>query len=138
MLPPKETMVSGLSADAASPGTPTELVRPVDSAASVSPGPISSAKTEIIGGPPPSFAWLVIKEGPRAGQIFRLNAEGTAIGRDSQCDIILDDDAVSRQHAKVRVEKNSAGEPQFFIYDLATSNGTCVNGEQIIKQGNRI
>lgn len=129
----EETMVGGLSAGTTPQGTPTEMVRPAGPPVSMSPGPISSAKTEIIGGPPPSFAWLVIREGPRAGQIFRLGAEGTTIGRDSQCDLILDDDAVSRQHAKVRVEKNGAGEAQFFIYDLATSNGTRVQGEQIVK-----
>lgn len=102
--------------------------------ASGQPGPVSAAKTEMLGGSPPSFAWLVIRKGPRAGHIFRLNTEVTTIGRDPQCDIILDDEAISRQHAKVRVEKNQDGEPQFFIYDLATSNGTKVNGQAILKQ----
>ena len=98
-------------------------------------GPASSEKTVLLKKEPPSFAWLIILEGPRAGHIFRLNTEGTTIGRDPQNDIILDDETVSRQHAKVRAEENEDGELQFFIYDLATSNGTFVNGEQIVKQG---
>jgi hypothetical protein len=97
-------------------------------------GETPSAKTMILHGAAPSFAWLVIREGPRAGRLLRLNTETTSIGRDSQCDIILDDDAISRQHAKVRAEENEDGELQFFIHDLATSNGTLVNGEEIVKQ----
>ena len=97
-------------------------------------GPSPSEKTVLLRKEPPSFAWLIILEGPRAGRLFRLNTEGTSIGRDPQNDIILDDEAVSRQHAKVRAEENEEGELQFFIYDLATANGTFVNGEQIVKQ----
>ena len=129
-----KTVVSNQTPSFSSPDLPTEMVRPGNAPSPASPGPVSSAKTEILGGPPPSFAWLVVREGPRAGQIFRLNTEGTSIGRDAQCDVILDDDAVSRQHAKLRVEKNSDGEPQFFVYDLATANGTRVNEQQIVKQ----
>ena len=130
----EETIVSTPLRPASPQDLPTEMVRPAAPFPASSPGPVISAKTEILGGPPPSFAWLVIREGPRAGQIFRLNAGGTNIGRDSQCDIILDDDAVSRQHAKLRTEKNVDDEAQFFIYDLATSNGTKVNGQPVVKQ----
>jgi hypothetical protein len=131
----EETIVSAPLRPAAPQDLPTEMVRPAAPLPASSPGPVvASAKTEILGGPPPSFAWLVIREGPRAGQIFRLHAEGTSIGRDSQCDIILDDDAASRQHARLRTEKNGDGEAQFFLYDLATANGTKVNGQPVVKQ----
>lgn len=140
-----ETMVVGqppVGQPPARPGEmPTEVIGPESGVPPTVPhgvgapfGPAPSAETVILGGPPPSFAWLVIREGPRAGQLFRLRAEGTSIGRDPQCDVILDDEAVSRQQAKIRAEENEEGEPQFFIHDLATSNGTFVNGEQIIKQ----
>lgn len=100
------------------------------------PVPRAADATLIIGAPPPSFAWLVVKSGPRAGVLFRLDPKGSSVGRDSTLnDFILDDPAVSRQHAKLRVEENDEGEEQFFIYDLATANGTFVNGEQIVKQG---
>lgn len=107
--------------------TPAELIQLL---------PRSADETVILGGPPPSFAWLVVKSGPRAGVLFRLNPKGSNIGRDSTLnDFILDDSALSRQHARLRVEKNDEGEEQHFIYDLATANGTFVNGEQIVKQG---
>lgn len=130
----EETIVGSPARSASPRELPTEMMRPGAPFSSASPGPVSSALTEIIGGPPPSFSWLVIRDGPRAGHIFRIEAAGTSIGRDPQCDILLDDDAISRQHAKVKVEKNSENEPEFFIYDLATSNGTRVNGQPIVKQ----
>ncbi len=89
----------------------------------------------------PVYAWLVIVSGPYAGQILRLNPEVTVIGRDaSTCDHVLDDAALSVQHCKIKAEKPSE-EPEgkrtrdkrFFIYDLATTNGTQVNGEKILR-----
>jgi len=89
-------------------------------------------ETVMLSQPPPSFAYLIIKNGPRIGTLFRLNPQGTTIGRDWQNDIILDDEAVSRQHAKVRAE-GEGDKKRFFIYDLASANGTFVNGKQILK-----
>jgi pSer/pThr/pTyr-binding forkhead associated (FHA) protein len=93
-----------------------------------------AAKTEIMYKPPVAMAWFAVKSGPRAGHLYRLVPEATAIGRDSHNDIIVDDSAVSRQHAKVKLEPGPEDEKQFYIYDLATSNGTVVNGERIVKE----
>ena len=130
----EKTMVAGQSPGPAA-NVPTEVMGSGESFQNQygSPGAVSGATTVVLGGAAPTFAWLVLKEGSRAGQLFRLNAQGTTIGRDPQNDIILDDEAVSRQHAKVRVEEDAEGEAQFFLYDLATSNGTIVNNEQIVK-----
>ena len=94
-----------------------------------------AARTEVLYTQTPSaFAFLVVTEGPGTGQIMRLNPlEGNTIGRDYSCDIVIDEPAVSRQHAKIRTEKDEEGELRFFIQDLATENGTMVNDEQIIK-----
>lgn len=92
-------------------------------AASVGP-----AKTEILHRPPPQMAWLVIRSGPRAGKEFRL-AEVTNLGRDAtQNDIAIDDSAISRQHARIKLEDG-----KFVLYDLASANGTTVNGQKILK-----
>lgn len=82
------------------------------------------------------LAWLICKEGSRVGQTFRLGAESTTIGRDAQSDIFLDDDSISRPHAKVKLEPVEGDEKNmaFFIYDLASENGTSVNGKPILKQ----
>jgi hypothetical protein len=97
-------------------------------------GIADDAKTKLIDGPPPSFAWLAIMNGPWAGRIFSLNPDGTTLGRDARSEIILDDDAVSTFHATLREEEDEEGNPRYFIQDLATSNGTFVNGEEVIKQ----
>lgn len=83
----------------------------------------------------PSFAFLVITKGRRMGDILHLNLGETSMGRESDNDIIIDDDYGSRRHAKVKVEPDpEAGDEQaFFIYDLATPNGTFVDGEQILR-----
>jgi hypothetical protein len=75
--------------------------------------------TEVIEkGQPAGMAWLVIKDGPRTGHSFRL-LETTTIGSDAGNDIIIDDSALSSQHAKVKFEDSH----RFMIYDLASTNG---------------
>jgi hypothetical protein len=98
------------------------------------PRPLPVQDTVILGEAVPSFAWLVIRDGPRAGKLFTLNPRGTAIGRDPQCDIILDEESVSRQHAKFKAKKDKRDRDQYSIWDLASANGTFVNGKQVVKQ----
>ena len=95
--------------------------------------PIGPEETVVLRAGPPSFAWLVAINGPWAGRLFRLNPKGTVLGRDARSEIILDDDAVSNLHAKVRAEGEEDDHPKFYIQDLASTNGTLVNGEAITK-----
>ena len=107
---------------------PTEPMAPsvYPPAAASAPAP---AKTEILRREPPEMAWFVVRSGPRAGKEFRLG-EITNIGRDAmQNDIAIDDSAISRQHARVKLEGG-----QFVLYDLASANGTFVNDELIQKR----
>lgn len=59
------------------------------------------------------------------------------VGRSSNIDIVLVEDMVSRQHAKIFREDN-----QLIIQDLESTNGTFVNGERVKKrvllEGDRI
>jgi hypothetical protein len=95
----------------------------------------SRTKTEVIRPQGPRiFGMLVVVDGPGSGQIFRLNPmESNTIGRDYSCEIVIDEPAVSRQHAKIKLEPNDSGALQFFIQDLATENGIEVNGQNVIK-----
>ena len=68
---------------------------------------------------------LIIKEGADAGREIPLISE-TTIGRDESADLVLADAGISRTHAKVTPEGNSA-----IIEDLGSSNGTFVNGERV-------
>jgi hypothetical protein len=91
------------------------------------------SETVVLRTGPASFAWLVAINAPLAGHLFRLDPKGTVLGRDARSDIILDDDAVSDLHAKLRAEGEEDDQPKFYIYDLASTNGTLVNGEAITK-----
>jgi pSer/pThr/pTyr-binding forkhead associated (FHA) protein len=90
-------------------------------------------KTQRIPKAPPTFAWLVVIEGIHAGHIFRLHPDTTVIGRDPGCDIVVDDNTMSRQHAKIRRMEGADDEKLFVIQDLFTENSTFVNGEEIVK-----
>lgn len=134
---PTEVMGSGgLSQPAPAPAAPPCPSSPPFSSPAEGYGPLPSgaAKTEILYKPPSVLAWLAVKAGPRAGRLYRLSPEVTAIGRDSHNDIIVDDVAVSRQHAKVKLEKGADGQKQFYLYDLATANGTKLNGKPILRE----
>lgn len=74
--------------------------------------------------------WLLIikKDGQKVHTLPVSEGELT-IGRDELCALRLDDAAISRRHAKIIC---SAG--QLRIVDLASSNGTFVNGRQVKEQ----
>jgi len=48
------------------------------------------------------------------------------VGRSQESDLVVDHNTVSRQHATIKLQ----GE-QFYLYDMASTNGTFVNDEQI-------
>jgi len=57
---------------------------------------------------------------------YELVQREVLVGRDQGCDIVIDDDSVSRQHARLVLENGS-----YVIEDLQSRNGTYVNGEKI-------
>jgi len=74
---------------------------------------------------PKELAWLVLLSGTHTGREFRLG-EATTIGRDpARNDVVMDDNAVSRQHAKIKLE-----EGQFVLYDLASTDGTFIKDRE--------
>lgn len=68
----------------------------------------------------------VYPPGPGLGAVHRLGARAIVIGRDPGCDLWLNDPAVSRRHARVF----PAGD-NFSVSDLASTNGTQVNGRAV-------
>ena len=75
-----------------------------------------------------SAAYLNLKKGSTAKKTYPVRAE-LLIGRDLSCGIIIQDDGVSRTHAKI--SRHGDG---FRIRDLKSTNGTAVNGIRITDQ----
>jgi len=87
-------------------------------------------RTELLGAEEqaPISAWLIFTgQGMRYGAMVRLMGKSFLIGRAQDCDLVLEDSAVSRQHTRIRIEGPDDA-PRFVIHDLATDNGTFVNG----------
>lgn len=80
--------------------------------------------TQVLGGPRLLLGWLIVKEGPRRGQIMPIK-DGSLVGRKG-ADVVMPDPTVSELHARFRVEGD-----QFVVWDLGSANGTFVNGERI-------
>ena len=57
--------------------------------------------------------------------IYEVRDNEIIIGRSPQCDILLDDEEVSKLHTKIRVVDGV-----FYVDDLGSANGTFVNGKQ--------
>ena len=78
------------------------------------------------------FAWLAVLKcpNPRANQIFRLDSARMEIGRKFDASIFVDDRAVSSRHAAIRYER-VADTYEFVLYDLASTNGSFVNGKNV-------
>ena len=73
-----------------------------------------------------SHACLTVLSGTAAGQLFRLPDTGAVIGRAAGCHLRIEEEGVSRSHARVRREGGTV-----MVEDLGSRNGTFVNGERI-------
>jgi two-component system cell cycle response regulator len=83
-------------------------------------------------------ACLTILTGTAAGQMFKCGKAPITLGRSPQAELRLDDDGISRNHARIRSETGKS-----WVEDLSSRNGTFVNGERItggveLKDGDKI
>jgi pSer/pThr/pTyr-binding forkhead associated (FHA) protein len=69
-------------------------------------------------------------------KIFPLDKTMITIGRSPDNDIIIDEDSVSGEHARIELIPNELmdGLIDIFIEDLGSTNGTFVNEEQVKRQ----
>jgi len=80
-----------------------------------------------------------MKEGPGgvgAGSLLLPNGSRVvlgdavvAVGRMSECDIVLNDSNVSRRHAEIRPTPDG-----FALVDLGSTNGSRVNGVRVVQR----
>jgi len=76
----------------------------------------------------PVVAKILFTEGPRAGEEMFLEAYEITMGRSKKADIFLDDEKLSRVHAKItRVGMG------YRLIDLNSRNGTYVNGMRVLE-----
>ncbi len=120
----------------ASLGTPTIASAPTNI---IAPEPLPAAPiavaamprpTELVAPPLPVIAWLVPRSRGRGARQYPVQSHRAIIGRDdSRCEVCLDDPTVSTEHAAVVFENN-----RFIVQDLASRNGTFVNGQRVQRQ----
>lgn len=70
---------------------------------------------------------LVAQTGPLNGQRWHLRSK-VIIGRETTCDIVVNDRQVSRQHASISITPRG-----LLLEDLGSKNGTHYNGQQLEK-----
>ncbi len=74
-------------------------------------------------------AYLLEIEGEDKGKIFEIKAPFSIIGR-KYGNIIIEDEMISKKHAQIDI----IAEDIFYIKDLASTNGTYINGKKISYQ----
>jgi len=86
---------------------------------------------------PPILGWIVDLDGRQSGQDFRISDSRILIGAGPDCQIRLDNSQASDRHLSLKSEGG-----KFILTDLASTNGTKVNGVSVdkveLKDGDRI
>lgn len=70
---------------------------------------------------------LTIRQGPVPGKVHEMVKDVITLGRDVSNDIVINDAEVSRNHARLTAQSGS-----YLMEDLASTNGTFVNGQRLI------
>ncbi|HEX4457323.1 MAG TPA: GGDEF domain-containing protein [Polyangia bacterium] len=71
-------------------------------------------------------AYLIVLAGSSVGEMYKITAEKTVIGRGQQADIQVIDEGISRRHAEISHEDG-----HIIIRDLGSTNGTYCNGDRV-------
>ncbi len=69
---------------------------------------------------------FLMNTGTNEEKIIHFNKINIEIGRDENCDLILNDNTVSNRHARIAFHHG-----HWWVNDLQSTNGTCLNGEII-------
>jgi two-component system, cell cycle response regulator len=81
---------------------------------------------------------LTILTGSAAGFLHKVSKGAAVIGRATNAEVRVDDDGISRTHARLRAETDRA-----WVEDMGSRNGTFVNGQRIstpteLREGDKI
>jgi diguanylate cyclase (GGDEF)-like protein len=82
-------------------------------------------------------AYLIVLAGSNVGEMYEVEAPETVLGRGANATVRLNDDGISRRHARLVLVQN-----EVVLEDLNSSNGTAVNGDpitqRILRDGDKI
>ncbi|TGK13877.1 FHA domain-containing protein [Leptospira fletcheri] len=73
-------------------------------------------------------ATLILKEGRHPGKQYSLQKSQTVLGNSELADLVLYEQGVSGNHARIRRVKN-----RFILYDLVSESGTYLNGKKVLR-----
>jgi diguanylate cyclase (GGDEF)-like protein len=91
---------------------------------------VTRLKEGASGAPPrPGDACVIVIYGPDLGKRLQLGTAPFEIGRASGSDLFLDQESISRHHARVTFDGS-----QYWVLDLNSTNGTFVNDELVREQ----
>jgi diguanylate cyclase (GGDEF)-like protein len=79
--------------------------------------------------PHPGGACIIVIYGAELGRRIPLGTAAFEIGRSSNSDLFIDQESVSRHHARMMCDGDS-----YFVSDLGSTNGTYVNDERVRAQ----
>ncbi|VAW58924.1 hypothetical protein MNBD_GAMMA11-1876 [hydrothermal vent metagenome] len=65
---------------------------------------------------------------------FKISTEGLKFGRVSTNTVVIDDLAVSSEHAEIAVQRDEKGNVRFVLRDLQSTNGSFINEQRIKEQ----
>lgn len=98
---------------------------------------VGELQAELTARLPKDRAYLIVLAGSNVGEMYRVEGAELVIGRAAGTTIRLNDDGISRRHARL-----TQVDGQVLIEDLNSSNGTLVNGEPIkqiaLRDGDKI
>jgi diguanylate cyclase (GGDEF)-like protein len=78
---------------------------------------------------PPGGASVIVIYGPQLGKRLQLGTAAFEIGRSGRCDLPIDQESVSRHHARISFDGRD-----YWIQDLGSTNGTFVGDTSVQKQ----
>ncbi|KAL3228380.1 hypothetical protein MRX96_048607 [Rhipicephalus microplus] len=121
LLTPSSSAGSGERQDTAESATSSSKSTPTD---------VQYNEPPWSGVPDREYNFQVLKAGVIVSN-FPLDKPYIVIGRKDDCDIVLEHPSISRYHAVVQFRTGEPGTSGFYLYDLDSTHGTCVNKEQV-------